>query len=154
MTSPNNKGDNVLTKLTLYHQVKHPVPEVGYILLSSGPKGPCGNCQISLVTAKAIGQSLKLDDVALLLKTCLLKLLNTESSRWGLTRRFTHTNQCSCYYREVCKLSGEKDNHKYHLCTKPGTYHSDLPITYTGAIIVQMLYKQPTTSCLVLRPTP
>lgn len=55
----------------LCHEVKPPVPGMGFILLSCCPKEPHRNLQTSWAIAKAFGCSSQSGSKALLLKTAL-----------------------------------------------------------------------------------
>lgn len=76
----------------------------------------------------------------------LLVSLYMKNLSWYPTRSFIPIGQCSWCWKVLLTIPEKQSNHHYHLATNSWTYNSDLPVSYTSAMMTWTLWLQPITS--------
>lgn len=85
--------------------------------------------------AKQIGSSQQPDGKALMLKTIPIQLIEHGSIKPGPMQNLQPTDQCSLYWKVLCRLQEEKG--KCQASCIPEIYNGNLPAEYTGVIATQ-----------------
>lgn len=102
---------------------------------------------------KASGQSAQHDSKALLLKVPLIYAIECgaiELVKLEVSMLLTMIHSVERWV--LCPLK-EKSNHQYYPATNPAIHNSGLPAGYTGEVVTQILWEQPTTFLLDTRFT-
>lgn len=129
---------------SLGHQLKPPVPQIGYILLSHWPKGFIDN---PIPNIRGYYQGYWLLSI-----TCerynLFISLNMRNLGQLPTRSFVPIELYSKCWNVLCIILEEKPKHQHHLASYSMSFNGDPPIKYNSEITEQMFWEWESISLL------
>lgn len=121
----------------VWHKVRTPVAEMGYILLNHWTNGYHGASKYQRLMLMPL-VALHIQKVRPHRWRPNLHMSSNMKYSWCPTKSFNPTDYCSWCWKKICKLLGEKSNHQNHPATNPETYNSDRPARYISATVTQM----------------